>query len=278
MLMHWMPDDFLAGDAYRRFWLNCLDWLSRRARSPVVRLGILTLYDPLALTRALLAFPTLNPPGGEEACAQFLVTTLREAGFHCELQRFGERRCNLVAWLPGRGPGKPLGFTGHLDVVPLGNGIWRYGPFTGEVTEGRLYGRGASDMKAGIAAFIVACHRNREVIAQGPGVRLLLTGGEETGCDGARALCRDAPHLLGELGALLVGEPTANRPVLGHKGAFWLRCTAHGRTAHGAMPRREKTPSTAWPRPLARHAPSPSARHIRSCANPRSTWGPSAVD
>ncbi|WP_158895870.1 MULTISPECIES: M20 family metallopeptidase [unclassified Pseudomonas] len=194
------------------------------------------LDDPLALTRALLGFPTLNPPGDEEACAQFLVTMLREAGFHCELQYFGERRCNLVAWLPGRGTGKPLGFTGHLDVVPLGNGTWRHGPFAGEVAEGRLYGRGASDMKAGIAAFIVACQRNRDAIAQGPGVRLLLTGGEETGCDGARALCRDAPHLLGELGALLVGEPTANRPVLGHKGAFWLRCTAHGRTAHGATP------------------------------------------
>ncbi|KEZ73051.1 peptidase M20, partial [Pseudomonas syringae pv. syringae FF5] len=80
-------------------------------------------------------------------------------GFVCELQRFGERRFNLVAWLEGDGHGKPLGFTGHLDTVPLGNAIWSHSPFAGEIVDGRLYGRGSSDMKAGIAAFIVACQR-----------------------------------------------------------------------------------------------------------------------
>ncbi|WP_346399157.1 M20 family metallopeptidase [Pseudomonas syringae] len=194
------------------------------------------LDDPIALTRALLAFQTLNPPGDEEACAAFLAEQLTRHGFVCELQRFGERRFNLVAWLEGDGHGKPLGFTGHLDTVPLGNAIWSHSPFAGEIVDGRLYGRGASDMKAGIAAFIVACQRSRDSIQRGPGVRLILTGGEETGCDGAKALCSDAPHLLGELGALLIGEPTANYPILGHKGALWLRCASHGLTAHGAMP------------------------------------------
>ncbi|KPW90366.1 MULTISPECIES: M20 family metallopeptidase [Pseudomonas syringae group] len=194
------------------------------------------LDDPIALTRALLAFQTLNPPGDEEACAAFLAEQLIRHGYRCELQRFGERRFNLVAWLDGEGPGTPLGFTGHLDTVPLGNATWNHSPFAGEIVDGLLYGRGASDMKAGIAAFIVACQRSRAAIQRGPGVRLLLTGGEETGCDGARALCTDAPHLLGELGALLVGEPTANYPILGHKGALWLRCASHGLTAHGAMP------------------------------------------
>ena len=63
---------------------------------------------------------------------------------------------------------------------------------------------------------------------------MLITGGEETGCDGARALIASAP--LPEVGALIVGEPTANYPVIGHKGALWLRCETRGKTAHGAMP------------------------------------------
>ena len=89
-------------------------------------------------------------------------------------------------------------------------------------------------MKAAIAAFAVACVHQREAILAGRGAVLLITGGEETGCDGARALIASAT--LPEVGALIVGEPTANYPVIGHKGALWLRCETRGKTAHGAMP------------------------------------------
>ncbi|STV91227.1 acetylornithine deacetylase [Klebsiella pneumoniae] len=89
-------------------------------------------------------------------------------------------------------------------------------------------------MKAAIAAFAVACVHQQEAILAGRGAVLLITGGEETGCDGARALIASAT--LPEVGALIVGEPTANYPVIGHKGALWLRCETRGKTAHGAMP------------------------------------------
>lgn len=89
-------------------------------------------------------------------------------------------------------------------------------------------------MKAAIAAFAVACVQRREAILKGRGAVLLITGGEETGCDGARALI--ASGTLPEIGALIVGEPTANYPVIGHKGALWLRAETRGKTAHGAMP------------------------------------------
>lgn len=192
--------------------------------------------DPIALTRQLVAFASVNPPGDEEACARCLAGLLDELGFDTALHAFGERRFNLVAKLAGVDGGAPLGFTGHLDVVPLGTAAWTHEPFAGEIHEGRLYGRGTTDMKAGIAAFIAASAAASDALRRGSGVHLILTGGEETGCDGANALRATRPELLQPLGALIVGEPTANRVLLGHKGALWLRGVAHGVTAHGAMP------------------------------------------
>jgi succinyl-diaminopimelate desuccinylase len=198
------------------------------------------LPNAVGLTRDLIRFQTLNPPGDEEDCAIFLARLLAGSGFEVKLHRFGPRRFNLVASLAGASGGLPLGFTGHLDTVPLGTAPWACDPFGGEIADGRIYGRGASDMKAGIAAFVVGCLRSAKDIARGAGLQLILTGGEETGCDGARALVEQAPHHLKPLGALIVGEPTANRPLLGHKGALWLRGVTHGVAAHGSMPERGK--------------------------------------
>ncbi|SAK80523.1 M20 family metallopeptidase [Caballeronia ptereochthonis] len=196
----------------------------------------MTFLDPVALTRELVAFQSVNPPGDEEACARHLAGLLARIGFEVTLHGFGERRFNLVARLAGTAVGSPLGFTGHLDVVPLGSAPWAHDPFAGEIDNGLLYGRGASDMKAGIAAFVAACAGSIDTLRRGSGVHLILTGGEETGCDGAQALSSDRPELLQSLGALIVGEPSANRVLFGHKGALWLRGVARGVTAHGAMP------------------------------------------
>ena len=157
----------------------------------------------LQLARQLLGFNTINPPGSEADCMRFFADWLQESGFEVSLSSFGEGRSNLIASLPGMTAGKPLAFTGHLDTVPLGNAQWRYDPFGSQTEDGRLYGRGASDMKAAVAAFAVACVHQRETILAGSGAVLLITGGEETGCDGARALIASAP--LPEIGALIVG-------------------------------------------------------------------------
>ena len=192
--------------------------------------------DALALTREMIRIPSVNPPGDEENCARLVARVLEANGFTVQLQQFGERRFNLVADLPGRGNQKPLGFTGHFDTVPLGNAQWSHDPFAADLAEGRVYGRGASDMKAGIAAFIAACVTAREDAQRAGGAHLVLTGGEETGCDGAKALARAVPPLIRPVALLLVGEPTCNYPYIGHKGALWLRGTTHGKTAHGSMP------------------------------------------
>ena len=169
----------------------------------------------LALAQQLLGFDTINPPGDEAACMAFFAGWLETQGFDVTLSGFGEKRVNLIAKMPGSQPGKPLAFTGHLDNVPLGNQTWQHDPFGSDVTAEKLYGRGASDMKAAVAAFAVACVTHQTPIRAGKGVVMIITGGEETGCDGAKALI-DA-GMLPPVGALIVGEPTANYPVIGHK-------------------------------------------------------------
>ncbi|WP_032452868.1 M20 family metallopeptidase, partial [Klebsiella quasipneumoniae] len=115
----------------------------------------------LELARQLLGFNTINPPGSEADCMRFFADWLADSGFEVSLSSFGEGRCNLIARLPGSKSGKPLAFTGHLDTVPLGNARWQYDPFGAQMEDGRLYGRGSSDMKAAIAAFAVACVHQR---------------------------------------------------------------------------------------------------------------------
>ncbi|MEX0923737.1 MAG: M20 family metallopeptidase [Rhodovibrionaceae bacterium] len=188
----------------------------------------------IELTQRLISFDTINPPGRETACAEYLCAYLEHAGICAELLPFGEGRANVLASVGGSADKPPLCFTGHIDTVPLGIASWSRDPFAGEVSDGRLYGRGSSDMKSGVAAFVVALARLRDRLGSGPGVCLIITGGEETGCEGASHLAREGR--LSEGGALIVGEPTANAPLAGHKGALWLRATTKGVTAHGSMP------------------------------------------
>ena len=187
--------------------------------------------DAIELTKTLVAFDTCNPPGHEEACARYLRDLLASAGFAVTAHAMAEGRPNLVV----RGKGMPdhplLCLSGHLDTVPLGAAPWTRDPLGGAISGDRLYGRGTSDMKSGVAAMVAA------VCAVGPqaGFCLVLTAGEEKGCEGARFLAEQG-LLPANLGALVVGEPTANQPLVGHKGVLWLEVALAGRTAHGSAP------------------------------------------
>jgi len=189
--------------------------------------------DSVRLTQDILRLKTINPPGDEEPCAQLLGAILERAGYRIRYHSFGPKRVNLLAEIGGTDK-PPLCFTGHIDVVPLGAAAWNKDPFAGETDGGRLYGRGSSDMKSGVAAFVAAAVSVAPHLARTPGVSLVITAGEETGCEGANHLLRDG--VLGRAGALVVAEPTANQPFVGHKGAMFLRASARGVTAHGSMP------------------------------------------
>jgi succinyl-diaminopimelate desuccinylase len=189
------------------------------------------------LTRELVRFDTINPPGEEEACARHLGGILERAGFRVEEHPHAPRRTSLVARLGNAAAGAPLCFTGHIDVVPLGGAPWSHEPFAGELADGRVYGRGTTDMKAGVAAFVVAAARLAPRLASTPGLVLVITAGEETACEGARYLAQTA-RALPKAGAIVGAAPTSNAPCVGHKGALWLEARTTGVTAHGSMPER----------------------------------------
>jgi succinyl-diaminopimelate desuccinylase len=192
------------------------------------------MNDPVDLARRLIAFDTVNPPGRERACAQYLADLLHGAGFDVRLVPLGDDRASLVASKGTPGKSGPLVFTGHIDVVPLGTREWTQDPFEGAILGDKLYGRGSSDMKGGVAAFVTAAIEQAHRAGDGMQIALIITAGEETGCDGAEAIV--AAGLQGKAGALVVAEPTANMPYVGHKGVLWLRGIARGVTAHGSMP------------------------------------------
>ncbi len=191
--------------------------------------------DPIRLTQDLLRFNTINPPGAEEPCARYIGEMLEKVGFRVTYHGFGTGRANLVATIGGDADIAPICFTGHIDIVPLGAKAWSKDPFAGETDAGKVYGRGSSDMKAGVAAFVAAAVALAPKLERTPGISIVITAGEETGCQGAFDLIRK-PGALGRAGAIVVAEPTGNFPYVGHKGAFWLQALAHGVTAHGSMP------------------------------------------
>ena len=192
--------------------------------------------DVAELTRHLVAMDTINPPGNEHQCSSYLASLLEDAGYQVDVTEFASGRSNVVARLGGeKDDDLPICFTGHMDTVPLGNEAWSYDPFGGEVHDGKMYGRGTTDMKGGVAAMVLAATQLGSFIPNTKGVVLILTAGEETGCDGAKILCKN-PELLGRAGAIVVGEPTSNKPLIGHKGALWLKAIAKGVTAHGSTP------------------------------------------
>jgi succinyl-diaminopimelate desuccinylase len=190
--------------------------------------------NALELTRELIRFDTINPPGREQPAADHLRALLTGSGFACEYIDLASGRPNLVARIGSSSGKAPLAFTGHTDTVPLGLQPWSVEPHAAEVKDGRVCGRGASDMKGGVAAFVAAAIDLAPRLAGTPGIILYITAGEETGSEGAFVLARRG--MTGQAGALVVAEPTENYPMCGHKGALWLKAMTRGITAHGSMP------------------------------------------
>ena len=189
------------------------------------------------LAKSLVGFRTEIPPGNEEGCARYihdLLSDLHLQGAELRLDRFEAGRANLVARFGPREPGLLLG--GHLDVVPAGDeSAWSRPPFEGVLEGGRLYGRGAADMKTGLAAILKAI----EATSRGRlrrGLLFVATSGEEVGFEGLKALY--ARELIPERAARLgvMGEPTGLRPIRGHKGLADFRISVRGRSGHASKP------------------------------------------
>src|SRR3989441_12808590 len=146
--------------------------------------------DAIALTRALLRFETVNPPGRERDCARHAGALLEQWGFRVEYHEYAEARTSVIARAGGSESRAPLCLTGHIDTVPLGARAWTRDPFAGETDGDRLYGRGSSDMKAGVAAIVLAARTLAKEFPGTPGVVIVLTAAEEGGGVGSEHLAR----------------------------------------------------------------------------------------
>lgn len=193
--------------------------------------------EVVSLTRELVRFNTTNPPGNESPAIGAVEARLREQGFETAVVPYadGPNRSHVVGRLRGKGGRPGVLFSGHIDVVPPGSVPWTVEPFGGEIRDGRLYGRGACDMKGGVAALLVAAGelaRTPEAL-QGDLV-VAVTADEERNCLGVDALIQEP--LFEGLGCAIVAEPTSLGLTIAEKGAFWVDVTFYGKTAHGSMP------------------------------------------
>ncbi|MBP1043921.1 ArgE/DapE family deacylase [Vagococcus sp. BWB3-3] len=173
--------------------------------------------------------------GKEQLIADKLATLFSAHDIPSEKVIYSEGRHQLVVTLEGAQPGPVLGFSGHMDVVPIGEVPWVYEPFAAVEKEGLLHGRGTCDMKAGLIAQVVALIRLKEEGVRFKGkIKLLITIGEETAAIGAKQLT-DLGY-ADDLDGLIIGEPSSLDVVIAHKGALWPQLTTYGKTAHGSMP------------------------------------------
>ncbi len=196
---------------------------------------------------ALVRIPTVNPPGDNyRDAAELIGTRLRELDFEVDYPvaedsaEHSERypRVNVVGRRQGAAERPRLHLNGHFDVVPPGDG-WTVDPFCGEVRDGRLYGRGSADMKAGLAAAIYAAEAIRRAGVKLAGsVEISGTVDEESGgFAGVAHLAESGRISADRTDYVIIPEPLdVDRICVGHRGVYWFRVTARGRTAHGSMP------------------------------------------
>lgn len=195
----------------------------------------------------LIRIPTINPPGEEyEACANAIGEQLRAQGADVQLLPALGRiehtpehpRINVIGRRPGSGSGPAIHLNGHFDVVPAGNG-WTRDPFGGEIIDGRLYGRGSCDMKAGIAAALFAAEAIRRAgLDHRAPIEISGTVDEESGGFAGVAWLAENRFLSKErTKAVIIPEPFGvDRVCIGHRGVYWFEVIAEGRIAHGSMP------------------------------------------
>jgi acetylornithine deacetylase/succinyl-diaminopimelate desuccinylase-like protein len=203
------------------------------------------------LLQRLIRFDTTNPPGSEGPCVEWVRDLLAEAGIESELHEKEPGRPNLVARLRGDGSAPGSLLYGHVDVVTTSGQRWKHPPFAGEVADGFVWGRGALDMKSGVAMLIQAFLRARELPLKGDLVLAVLADEEDGGDEGARFLVEERPELfegvryaLGEFGgfSLTIAGRRFYPIQLAEKQRCTLSATLRGPGGHGSVPVRGRTP------------------------------------
>lgn len=202
---------------------------------------------PVEILQRLIRFNTTNPPGEEAECIAYIRGLLTEAGIESTVLERTTNRPNLIARIPGAGRVPPLLLYGHVDVVTTENQEWERPPFDGELIDGYVWGRGALDMKGGVAMLLSAFLRANAEGLQPPGdILLAIVSDEEAGGDeGAKFLVeshadlfKDVRYALGEFGgfSFYVGKKRFYPIMVAEKQICWMKATLRGPGGHGSIP------------------------------------------
>ncbi|NIZ12855.1 succinyl-diaminopimelate desuccinylase [Phaeobacter sp. HF9A] len=218
----------------------------------------MTATDPVQLTADLIRCPSVTPEEG--GALVLLEGLLSAAGFHCtRVDRGGVS--NLFARWGDKGHARSFGFNGHTDVVPIGDATaWTHDPFGAEVVDGVMYGRGATDMKSGVAAFVAAAIDFTRNTPPDGAIVLTITGDEEGPAEDGTTALLDYMEREGEaMSVCLVGEPTCPNHMgemikIGRRGSMTAWFTVTGVQGHSAYPHRANNPLNGMARLMDRLA------------------------
>lgn len=203
--------------------------------------------------RDYLRINTTNPPGNELAAAQFFKKVLDQAGIENQVFEFTPGRADIWARIKGNGSKRPLVLLSHMDVVTSDPSQWKASPFSAEIIDGAIYGRGAQDMKnEGLAQLVVMTMLKRENVPLDRDIILLATSDEEVDGIGTdwfiankRDLLENAEYLITEGGDNIIqdGHVSAVAVDVAEKSPFWLKLTAHGIPGHASVPLVDSAPN-----------------------------------
>jgi acetylornithine deacetylase/succinyl-diaminopimelate desuccinylase family protein len=193
--------------------------------------------EVVQLTSELIRIPSENPPGDQRAVSEFIESKIRDLGLVAEAYDCRPDKPNVVGLLSGKKRRPVLMLNGHVDTVPVGDKeSWEVDPHAAVVKEGRIFGRGAADMKGGLAAMLMAAKAIVEAGVELSGTLMLAAVVDEEVPPGGLGT-RDLLEKGYRSDYAIIGEPTELRVQTAHKGALWLEVTTKGKSAHSSTPR-----------------------------------------
>lgn len=186
------------------------------------------------LLQDLVRIRSVNPPGKEDEIAKYIAQFLVNNGIDAQFVPLEEGRSSVIGIIPGKEK-RSIVLCGHIDTVEVNEEKWSKPPFEGIIENGRMYGRGTSDMKGGVALILQAAKVIKSMNRIPRKTLLLaLTADEEGAYRGAQSLTEKGFFNTAEF--LIVTEPTGGRVFIGEKGELWIRVTFLGKAAHGSTP------------------------------------------